>query len=103
MVPASIVRALSRVRQRECFVRLAWGGARWLALAGVLLGLCCLADWTVDRFRETPAWLRSAMLGAQIAAGVAAFFLLILRPLLRPLPDAELALWVEEQNPALEH
>jgi hypothetical protein len=82
---------------------LSWGLARTVALVFVLLALACLADWTIDRFRETPFALRVLLLGVQVvvAASALAFFLVL--PLLRRANDTELALRVEDKVPDLGH
>src|SRR5262245_19409870 len=98
MVPPTIRRGLSRLRWRERVLRLAWGAARWLALALAALGLCCLADWVIDRFTDTPWPLRVVMLAAQVLLWAGAAFLLVLRPLAARLSDSRLALWVEARD-----
>jgi hypothetical protein len=103
MVPPTIKHGLSRLRWRERFLRLSWGAARWLALALVALGLCCLADYVIDRFTDTPWPLRVLMLGGQAALWAGAAFLLVLRPLAARLSDSRLALWVEARDRRLEH
>jgi hypothetical protein len=103
MVPRTIKRGLARLRWRERWLRLSWGLARWLALALAALALCCLTDWLLDRYAETPRALRAAMLLAQAGLWAAAVFFLVLRPFCARLPDSRLALWVEDKDPRLEH
>src|SRR5262245_28717813 len=103
MVPRTIKRGLARLRRRERWLRLSWGLARWLALALAALALCCLTDWLLDRYAETPWPLRAAMFLAQAGLWSAALFFLILRPFFARLPDSRLALWVEAKDPRLEH
>jgi hypothetical protein len=103
MVPRTIKRGLARLRWRERWLRLSWGSVRWLALAVAALVLCCLADWVIDRFTETPWPLRALMLMAQAALWAGAAFLLVLWPVLRRLSDSRLALWVEQSEPRLGH
>jgi hypothetical protein len=103
MVPRTILRELSRLRRDERFLRLAWGGARWLALAFGALTLSCLIDWVIDRFTETPLALRVFLSAAQLTLWVGAAWFLVLLPLLRRLSDSKLALLVEDNNPQLKH
>ncbi len=103
MVPRTIKRGLARLRRRERGLRLAWGAARWLALALAALALCCLTDWVIDRFTDTPWPLRAFMLTAQAGLWGASAFLLVLLPICRRLSDSRLALWVEDREPRLEH
>ena len=72
MVPRTIKRGLARLRWRERWLRLSWGLTRWLALALAALALCCLTDWLLDRYAETPWALRAAMLLAQAGLWAAA-------------------------------
>lgn len=103
MVPRTIKKQLSRLRWRERWLRLTWGGARWLALALVALALACLIDFLIDRTAETPWALRVLLSGAQVCLWVVAAFVLILRPLWERLSNSRLALWVEERVPVLGH
>ncbi len=41
---------LTRWRRVEQLIRLAWGGARWVAIVGVVLAGACLVDWLADRY-----------------------------------------------------
>src|SRR5262249_44713801 len=103
MVPRTIKRGLARLRWRERWLRLAWGLARWLALALAARALCCLTDWLFDRYADTPWALRAVMYLAQAGLGGVAAFVLVLRPFFARLPDSSLALWVEAKDPRLEH
>src|SRR5262245_60095066 len=123
----SALRELSRWRFRERLVRLAWGGARWLAVVGTVLAFACLADWLVDRYSgskgwreffrqswvfsnldpmgigETPVWFRVLMSLAQLVlAGVLAYHLLI-RPWRQTPPVDDLATQAEKAFPAFDH
>lgn len=71
-----LLHQLKAWRGRERVFRLAWAFARWVAFAAGGLFLCCLIDWYVDRFRDTPFWLRVLMTGGQaVAAGAFAVWL----------------------------
>ncbi len=103
MVPQIILERLARVRAREKAMRLAWGAARWLALAAGALLLACLVDWLVDLRTETPSGLRTFMFVAQAILWLASAVVFVFRPLGAPLPDRELALWTEGKFPELGH
>jgi hypothetical protein len=103
MVPASISKQLSRLRLQERGLRLVWGVSRVLALAFVLLVAACFTDWLIDRWHDTPWSVRVLLVGVQLVAVAVAVFSLVLKPLLGRLPDDELALWVEQTQPAFGH
>ena len=88
-------------RRRERLVRL--GRAACLLVAAVLaaLAVACLADYCLDRTRETPSWARSGLRAGQLILGAAALVALARRV---GAPDlAELAARAEAQLPALGH
>jgi hypothetical protein len=103
MVPQVILDRLSRVRAREKTVRLAWGAARWLALAAGAMLLACLLDWVIDLRTDTPRGLRLFMLGAQIVLWAVAGLRFVVIPLRDRLSDRQLALWSEGKFPELGH
>src|SRR6266542_1004877 len=103
MVPSTIRKELARLRRRERLLRLAWGAARWLALAVVVLALMCLTDWLIDRVTDTPWALRVLMLGGQAARWVGAACLLIVIPPERLLRVSRLTLWVDDKTSRLNH
>jgi hypothetical protein len=73
----TLVRQLRRWQFREWLYRAAWGFARLSAVVAAGLFVCCLADWVIDRYRDTPFWLRLLMTGGQLVAyGLVAVFLL---------------------------
>jgi hypothetical protein len=76
-----LVRQLRGWQRRERAYRFAWGLARWLAVVGGGLTAACLLDWTIDRFRDTPTWLRIILTFGQLALYAAAgvWFLFRLR------------------------
>ncbi len=76
-----LIHQLKRWQGRERLFRFAWGLARW---SGVVLGglaTCCLVDWTIDRYRDTPMLLRILMTFGQLAlySAAAVWFLYRLR------------------------
>ncbi len=101
MVPNSILYRLAMLAQRERILRLIWGGARLLTVAGVLLFLAGLSDWIHDRFADTPWWLRYGLAGLQIVVAVVLLVRVVLRPVFEALPYDRLAGWVEQAFPAL--
>src|SRR5438132_14139005 len=103
MVPSSIENNLAGLRRRERLLTFVWGAACWLAIVLVLLLLCGLIDWLIDRGRETPMGVRVGMFFVQAASAGVAGLLFVLWPQIRRLPDALLALWVEEKIPQFEH
>src|SRR5438105_1908869 len=101
MIPPSIQRQLARLRRRERFLDLMWGGARWSALTVALLLLAGFIDWTIDRQRDTPEALRGFLRYFQLGlVGVAAVWFL-LWPLGKKLANSALALRVEDRFPQL--
>jgi hypothetical protein len=103
MLPPIIKRKLSALRWWECSLRLSWGAARWLVLVLALLALACLTDWLIDRFFQTPWAFRVLMFLGQVAIGLAAAALLLVRPLTRRLSDNDMTLMVEDRHPELHH
>ena len=47
---------LKRWRFTEQLIRLAWGGARWVAVVGLLLTMACITDWMADRYLGSETW-----------------------------------------------
>ena len=124
----SVLSQLNNWRLRERLIRLAWGGARWLAIVAAVLGLACLADWTIDRYSgsqtwrdilksswmfapsdplsvgQTPFWwCRVPMTLAQLSlAGVLGYVLLV-RPWMKTPPVDDFATEAEKAFPAFDH
>jgi hypothetical protein len=103
MVPPQILSNLAGLRRRERLLTFVWGLACWLAVALVLLFLCGLADWLIDRERETPLGVRLAFFGVQFGAWMLAGIAFVIFPQIRRLPDDLLALWVEAKVPKFDH
>jgi len=103
MVPPTILSNLSSLRSRERLLTLAWGLACWLALALVLLVLCCFVDWLIDRWQDTPMAVRYGLLGIQAVSAFITAIAFLLVPQIRRLPDALLALWVEDKIRDFDH
>jgi hypothetical protein len=96
------VRQLNRLRRRERLLRLTWAVARCLAAFSVALAAACLIDFVVDLYRDTPRWLRVAMLGGQIALWLVGCAF-VLRLMARRLSDTQVSLWIEDKMPELGH
>ncbi len=99
----TILNKLAEVRRRERLLRLVWGTARVVAVALVLLALCCLADWLIDRWYDTPRLLLAAFLAGQLFVAAALTFLLVLLPTFKSLSDSTVATWIERTFPAFRH
>ncbi len=76
-----LIHQLKRWQGRERFFRFAWGLARWSAVVLGGLATCCLVDWMIDRYRDTPMLLRILMTFGQLAlySATAVWFLYRLR------------------------
>ena len=76
-----LIHQLKRWQGRERLFRFAWGLARWSAVVLGGLVFACLVDWTIDRYRDTPMWLRIPMTFGQVAlySAAAVWFLYRLR------------------------
>src|SRR5947209_16211040 len=103
MVPHSIQHNLDALRRRERLLTLVWGVACWLAIVLLLLLLCGLLDWLIDRQRDTPWNVRLGMFFVQVVVAGAAALWFLAWPQWRRLPSAMLALWVEDKYPYLQH
>ncbi len=80
-----------------------WGGARVLAVALVLLSLCCLADWLIDRWYDTPRLLLALFVAGQMFVAAGLTLLLVVLPTFKPLSDSTVAMWIERTFPAFRH
>src|SRR6478736_4745713 len=103
LVPRIGLARLASLRERERFFRLAWGIARWLTLALVLLAICTFIDWRIDRVRETSQWLRILLSVLQAGALLATGWVWVLRPFLVGPSLIKLARRVEERIPEFGH
>jgi hypothetical protein len=103
MVPSTIRSNLSSLRRRERLLTFVWGAACWLAVALVLLVICCFVDWLIDRWQDTPMTVRVGLVGVQLASAFLAGILFLMIPQFRRLPDALLALWVEDRVRDFDH
>src|SRR5262245_19730065 len=102
MLPTAIQRQLDRLRRRLRMLQVARAAAIWLALLAAGLALACLVDWTIDLYRDTPAWV-DLLLTVGICALVAGGAGVVLVILARRMTDSQSALWLEEKRPELHH
>ena len=103
MVPPTIRSNLAGLRRRERLLTFVWGLACWLAVVLILLLVCSFGDWLIDRWRDTPMFVRYAMLFFQVGVAAIAGFVFLVWPQLRRLPDETLALWVEAKLREFDH
>lgn len=91
---------LVRSVRRRWKLRLALRGLVWTA--GISIVVFLLAGAAVERARFSPDalfWLRIASWGTVALT----LYLFLVRPLLRPATDSQVALYLEEHEPSLEH
>src|SRR5437868_4750395 len=98
-----IAAKLSRLRRCERLIALAWGVARLVLVVMLALAAACVTDWWIDLRRDTPMALRIGMLAGQIALALGLCWFWVIRPLVRRRTDDDVALFIEEQTPALGH
>jgi len=123
----AVLRQLHQWRFREQLIRLAWGGARTLAVVLVVLGAACALDWLIDRYSgsrtwrdvlssswvlagvnplgigETPYWFRVLVTLAQLGLAGGLVYYLILRPWRQTPPIDDLATVAEQAFPEFDH
>jgi hypothetical protein len=103
LIPTTSLSKLARLRGRERVIRVVWGFVRWLALALTLFALAAIADWWIDKYRDTPSWVRVILTALQlIICSVAALFWIVL-PWFRGPSLIRLAKRVEEKLPEFDH
>lgn len=94
---------LAALRGRERLFHVAWGLARWLTVAAVVLAVTTFIDWRIDKYRETPTFLRVLLTaGEAIGLGIAGWFWLV-RPWTKGPSIVRLARRVEEGIPEFGH
>lgn len=94
---------LAALRSRERLFHVAWGLVRWLSVALVVFAVATFIDWRVDKYRETPLWLRVplTMLVLSVLAVTGWFWLI--KPWAKGPSMIRLARRVEERIPAFGH
>src|SRR5437660_1727996 len=98
-----ITAKLGRLRRRERSIALAWGVARLLLVVMLALAAACATDWWIDLRRDTPMSLRVGMLTGQLALALGLGSFWVVRPLVRRRSDDAVALFIEQETPALGH
>src|SRR5262245_9019345 len=94
---------LRALRGRERLFHVAWGMARWLTVAVVVVAVCTFIDWRVDKYRETPMWLRVGLTIIEAGIlGVTGWFWLV-RPWAKGPSIIRLARRVETGVPEFGH
>ncbi|HSQ57927.1 MAG TPA: hypothetical protein VLM40_19540 [Gemmata sp.] len=121
------LRQLTQWRFRERLIRLVWGGARVLAIAGTVLAFACFIDWLIDRYSgspgwrnffrdswffssldplgigETPIWVRFLLSVLQLGLAAALVQYFLIRPLEETPRVDDLATEAEKAFPAFDH
>lgn len=98
-----LLRQLRAWRLRERLVRIAWGGARWVAVVAVVLAVACFADWLYDRRADVPFALRFLATAGQLVLAIGLAYLLLVRPWRNTPPLDELAFQAEKAIPEFDH
>ncbi len=103
MTPTISLAKLSGLRGRERAFQVIWGITRWLAFALTLFAVAVITDWVIDRFRDTPMYVRMPLMFLQLVAlSVAGLFWIVL-PWAKGPSLVRLARRVEERIPEFDH
>src|SRR5437764_365847 len=94
---------LRSLRGRERLFHVAWGVARWLTVAIAVIALCTFIDWRVDKYRETPTWLRTGLTIIEALVLLVTGFFWLVRPWTKGPSIIRLARRVEEGVPEFGH
>lgn len=102
MLPGSIRSLLRRVRGRERAQAMAWTAAKWFSGVAVLTLLCCVVDYTIDLYRDSPAGARGVgrLVIALLFVAACARVILAAR---RRIGNQQAALWIEGRCPDFHH
>jgi hypothetical protein len=102
-IPRIGLSKLRSLRGRERLFHVAWGVARWLTVAVAVIAVCTFVDWRVDKYRETPMWLRAGLMVVEaLSLAVAGWFWLV-RPWAKGPSIVRLARRVETGIPEFGH
>lgn len=103
IVPQIGLSKLASLRGRERLCHAAWGLVRWLTLFVGVLMITTFIDWRVDKYRETPIWLRTGLTLIELGlfAGFSWFWLM--KPWIVGPSIIKLARRVEESYPEFDH
>jgi hypothetical protein len=94
---------LRSLRGRERLFHVAWGVARWLTVAIAVIAICTFIDWRVDKYRETPTWLRTGLTIIEALVLLITGFFWLVRPWTKGPSIIRLARRVEEGVPEFGH
>ena len=103
IVPKIALANLASLRGRERLCHAAWGLVRWLTLLVGLLALSTFIDWRIDKFRETPFWLRTGLSLIQLVILAFAGWHWLLKPWVIGPSLIKLARRAEESYPEFGH
>ncbi|MFO0812321.1 MAG: hypothetical protein U0796_03830 [Gemmatales bacterium] len=99
--PVHLLKRLQELSRREKWLRFVWGLARWLAAVLLVIVLCCLVDWIIDRWYDTPSVLRWLMrLSIVSVAGWLGYHWLV-KP--QQLNDQDMLFWLERNQGQYNH
>lgn len=101
--PTISLSKLASLKGKEKRFYVIWGATRWLALALTVLTAAFLIDWTIDKTRDTPMWLRLSLSLLQGLVVAAAGYFWLLRPLVVGPSMIRLARRVEQEIPEFDH
>jgi hypothetical protein len=101
--PTTSLTKLYSLRGRERLFLGLWGLTRWLAFALTLLTIAMLADWWIDKYRETPMWVRIPLTLLQVIGIAVAALVWVIWPWAKGPSLIPLAKRVEETIPEFDH
>lgn len=101
--PTTSLSKLNALRGREKLFYVAWGVSRWLALVLTCLTMAMIADWWIDKNRDTPQWVRIPLSLLQIVGFAVAGYFLLVRPWTKGPSLIPLAKRVEENIEEFDH
>ena len=102
-IPRIGLAKLRSLRGRERLFHVAWGVARWLTVAVAVVAVCTFIDWRVDKYRETPTWLRTGLTVLEAGVLLVAGWFWLVRPWMKGPSIIRLARRVETGIPEFGH
>src|SRR5215203_5194861 len=102
-IPKIGLSKLAALRGRERVFHVAWGLARWLTVALLVVGACTFIDWRVDKARETPVTLRAILSAIEALVLLVTGYFWLVRPWTRGTSIITLARRVEGGIPEFGH
>ncbi len=103
ILPTTSLKKLSSLRGRERLIHIVWGITRWLALALTLFTIAAVTDWYLDKYQETPMWVRVPLMLIQLVAFSVAALFWVVYPWVKGPSLVGLARRVETRIPAYDH